>query len=60
MDMFEQRADAVRAIRGKVFQVEGVCGKCKGPEARPGERMLENEFGQANRPCLSPLFTKLG
>lgn len=50
---FKQRADEVRVIREKVFQVEGMSGMCKGPEAGAGERMIENEFGQAGRPCLS-------
>lgn len=33
---FEQRADEVRVIREKVFQVEGMSGMCKGPEAGTG------------------------
>lgn len=33
---FEQRANEVRVIREKVFQVEGMSGMCKGPEAGTG------------------------
>ena len=36
METFEQRADEVRVIRERGFQVEGMTGTCKGPEAEPG------------------------
>lgn len=57
METFEQRADEVSVIRERVFPVEGMNGMCKGPEAEQGERMIENEFGQAGKAL--PLFSFL-
>lgn len=51
----EQRADDVRVIRGSVFQVEGMTGVCKGPEAEPGGEADRKRIWKI-RPGLAALF----